>query len=33
MTAEEVVSELSDGMVIGVGGWGSRRKPMSLIRA
>jgi glutaconate CoA-transferase subunit A len=33
MTAEEVVSELSDGMVIGVGGWGSRRKPMSLVRA
>jgi glutaconate CoA-transferase subunit A len=33
MTEEEVVAELRDGMTIGVGGWGSRRKPMSLIRA
>jgi glutaconate CoA-transferase, subunit A len=27
------VAQLSDGMTIGVGGWGSRRKPMSMIRA
>ena len=33
MTEEDVVGELRDGMTIGVGGWGSRRKPMSLIRA
>jgi glutaconate CoA-transferase subunit A len=33
MTAEEVVGELSDGMTIGIGGWGSRRKPMALVRA
>jgi glutaconate CoA-transferase, subunit A len=33
MTAEEVVSTLSDGMTIGIGGWGSRRKPMALVRA
>lgn len=33
MTADEVVAELSDGMTIGIGGWGSRRKPMALIRA
>ena len=33
MTADDVVAELRDGMTIGVGGWGSRRKPMSLIRA
>jgi len=33
MTPEEVVSELRDGMTIGIGGWGSRRKPMSLVRA
>ena len=33
LTEEEVVSEIQDGMTIGVGGWGSRRKPMSLIRA
>jgi glutaconate CoA-transferase subunit A len=28
-----VIEQLSDGMTIGVGGWGARRKPMSLIRA
>jgi glutaconate CoA-transferase, subunit A len=33
MTAEEVVAELRDGMTIGIGGWGSRRKPMALVRA
>ena len=33
MSEEEVVATLRDGMTIGVGGWGSRRKPMSLIRA
>jgi len=33
MTAAEVVAELADGMTIGIGGWGSRRKPMALIRA
>ena len=33
MTEEEVVAELSDGMTIGIGGWGSRRKPMSIVRA
>jgi len=33
MTHEEVVGELSSGMTIGIGGWGSRRKPMSLVRA
>jgi glutaconate CoA-transferase subunit A len=32
-TEEEVVAGLSDGMTIGIGGWGSRRKPMSLVRA
>jgi glutaconate CoA-transferase subunit A len=32
-TEEEVVAELSDGMTVGIGGWGSRRKPMSLVRA
>jgi glutaconate CoA-transferase subunit A len=32
-TEDEVVAELSSGMTIGIGGWGSRRKPMSLIRA
>lgn len=33
MTADDVVAELSDGMTIGIGGWGSRRKPMALVRA
>ncbi len=33
MTAEDVVAELRDGMTIGIGGWGSRRKPMTLVRA
>lgn len=33
MTADEAVSEVTDGMTIGIGGWGSRRKPMSLVRA
>ncbi len=32
MTAAEVVAELRDGMTIGIGGWGSRRKPMALVR-
>jgi glutaconate CoA-transferase, subunit A len=33
MSEDEVVAELRDGMTIGIGGWGSRRKPMSLVRA
>jgi glutaconate CoA-transferase, subunit A len=33
MTADDVVAELADGMTVGIGGWGSRRKPMALVRA
>lgn len=33
MTEDEVVAQLRDGMTIGIGGWGSRRKPMSVVRA
>jgi glutaconate CoA-transferase subunit A len=33
ITESDVVAELRDGMTIGIGGWGSRRKPMSLVRA
>jgi glutaconate CoA-transferase subunit A len=33
MSADEVMAELRSGMTIGIGGWGSRRKPMSLVRA
>lgn len=32
-TAEDVVSRLESGMTIGIGGWGSRRKPMDLVKA
>ncbi len=32
MTAAEVVAQLEDGMTIGIGGWGPRRKPMALVR-
>ena len=28
----DAVAELRDGMTLGIGGWGSRRKPMSLVR-
>jgi len=33
VTLADVVGELRDGMTIGIGGWGSRRKPMALVRA
>lgn len=33
MTEDDVVAELSDGMTVGIGGWGARRKPMSIVRA
>ncbi len=33
LSENEVVAELASGMTIGIGGWGSRRKPMSLVRA
>jgi glutaconate CoA-transferase subunit A len=33
MGIDEVVAELRDGMTIGIGGWGPRRKPMALVRA
>src|SRR5271156_5184727 len=32
-TVEDMVGELRDGMTIGFGGWGSRRKPMAVVRA
>ena len=31
-TERDAVAELRDGMTIGIGGWGSRRKPMSIVR-
>ena len=33
MTEQDVIGRLRPGMTIGIGGWGARRKPMSLIRA
>ncbi|MFF0743485.1 CoA transferase subunit A [Streptomyces sp. NPDC004111] len=32
-TPEQVVARLRSGMTLGIGGWGSRRKPMALVRA
>jgi len=33
LTADEAIATLESGMTLGIGGWGSRRKPMSLVRA
>jgi len=32
-TLDEAVADISSGMTIGIGGWGSRRKPMAFVRA
>jgi len=32
MTPAEIVGQLRDGMTLGIGGWGPRRKPMALVR-
>ena len=33
VTIDDITAEVRDGMTVGVGGWGSRRKPMALVRA
>jgi glutaconate CoA-transferase subunit A len=33
LTEDDAIARLHSGMTIGIGGWGSRRKPMSLVRA
>ncbi len=33
VTIDDVVASIRDGMTVGIGGWGSRRKPMALVRA
>jgi glutaconate CoA-transferase, subunit A len=33
LTPDQVAAQLRSGMTIGIGGWGSRRKPMALVRA
>lgn len=32
-TLDEAVAQVRSGMTIGIGGWGSRRKPMAFVRA
>jgi glutaconate CoA-transferase, subunit A len=32
-TADAAVAKLADGMTLGIGGWGSRRKPMALVKS
>src|SRR5574338_883571 len=32
MKAADVVASMHDGMTVGIGGWGPRRKPMALVR-
>ncbi|MEL0259542.1 MAG: CoA-transferase, partial [Halieaceae bacterium] len=32
-SAEDALSVIEDGMTVGIGGWGPRRKPMALVRA
>ncbi len=33
MSIDDVIGRISSGMTVGIGGWGSRRKPMALVRA
>ena len=33
MTVDQMAATVTSGMTIGIGGWGSRRKPMALVRA
>jgi glutaconate CoA-transferase, subunit A len=33
LSIDDVVTRVTSGMTIGIGGWGSRRKPMALVRA
>lgn len=32
ISVKDVVAQLRDGMTVGIGGWGPRRKPMALVR-
>ncbi|PIE40784.1 MAG: acyl CoA--acetate/3-ketoacid CoA transferase subunit alpha [Gammaproteobacteria bacterium] len=32
LSAQEAVAQIKDGMTVGIGGWGPRRKPMALVR-
>jgi glutaconate CoA-transferase, subunit A len=33
VSIDDAVAEVRDGMTVGIGGWGSRRKPMAMVRA
>jgi glutaconate CoA-transferase subunit A len=33
MSLDDAVAKVQSGMTVGIGGWGSRRKPMALVRA
>jgi glutaconate CoA-transferase, subunit A len=33
LSLDDLIGELSSGMTLGLGGWGSRRKPMAAVRA
>jgi len=33
LSIDDVIGHISSGMTLGIGGWGSRRKPMALVRA
>lgn len=33
LSVDEAVATIEPGMTVGIGGWGSRRKPMALVRA
>ena len=33
VTIDDIVAEVRDGMTVGIGGWGSWRKPMAVVRA
>ena len=32
VSAKDAIAQISDGMTVGIGCWGPRRKPMALIR-
>ena len=33
VSLDDIAAEVRDGMTVGIGGWGSRRKPMAIVRA
>jgi glutaconate CoA-transferase subunit A len=33
LSPDDIAGQLNSGMTVGIGGWGSRRKPMALVRA